>query len=218
MNLEILILSFIIIIFSVILHEIAHGLIADKLGDPTARLLGRLTLNPIPHIDPVMTILFPLITFIATLPTGFPLVFGGAKPVPVDPFNLRDPKKDMAIISLAGPGTNFLLAAIAAIIAHLVFPNVSFFELFNSGILGAFLALTMTINISLGIFNLIPIPPLDGSKVFASFLPEDLAKTYLSIGSIGILILILLISPISPLPIDSFISSIMITILKFFRF
>jgi Zn-dependent protease len=217
-NLEILVLSFLIIIFSVILHEIAHGLVADKLGDPTARLLGRLTLNPIPHIDPVMTIIFPLITFLATLPTGFPLVFGGAKPVPVDPFNLRDPKKDMAIISLAGPGTNFILALVAAIFAHLVFPDASFFQIYGSGILGAFLALTMTINISLGIFNLIPIPPLDGSKIFASFLPEDLAKTYLSIGSIGILILILLISPISPFPVDSFISSIMIAILRIFGF
>src|SRR3972149_1295618 len=105
-----------VIIISAVFHEVAHGFAAYRLGDPTAKLLGRLTLNPIPHIDPVMSILLPLILIIS----GSPVIFGAAKPVPVDPFNLRDGRRDMALVSLAGPITNFLIAAIAAFLLKFV--------------------------------------------------------------------------------------------------
>src|SRR6266481_5219101 len=111
-----IIISLIILIFSAILHEIAHGYVADRLGDPTARLSDRLTLNPLPHIDPIMTILLPVVLILS----GSPIIFGGAKPVPIDPFNLKDGKKDVALVSLAGPLTNLLIAVIAAVLLHVL--------------------------------------------------------------------------------------------------
>lgn len=182
-----LIVALPILLYSAILHEIAHGLVADRLGDPTARLSGRLTLNPIPHIDPFMTILLPLLLIFS----GSNIIFGGAKPVPIDPFNLKEGKKDIALVALAGPLTNILLAIAAALLYHgLAFlPTNIAIVLFSF-----FLQVTITINIFLAIFNLLPIPPLDGSKVFALLLPDELANSYLSIGTIGILILFLLLS------------------------
>jgi Zn-dependent protease len=190
MDLNFLFVSLIILIFSAILHEIAHGFVADRLGDPTARLLGRLTLNPIPHTDPIMTIILPLILYIATHGS---FIFGGAKPVPVDPFNLKEPKKDMALVSIAGPLTNFLIAFSAALAFNLLQPflgNLFIVKIFHY---------VVYINLILGIFNLVPFPPLDGSKVFATFLPDDLARRYLSIGTFGIAIL-LMVMYLSPLP------------------
>ena len=108
------------LIFSVILHEVMHGYVAEKLGDHTARLAGRLTLNPIPHIDPIFTILLPLLLFISS---GGQFIFGAAKPVPVNPLNFTDWKKDMAIVSLAGPLTNIAIAVVLAGVYHLVFPS-----------------------------------------------------------------------------------------------
>ncbi len=201
MDLSFIFISLIILVFSAILHEIAHGFVAERLGDPTARLLGRLTLNPIPHIDPIMTILLPLILIVIQSP----VIFGGAKPVPVDPFNLKEPKKDMALVSMAGPLTNFLIAFSAALVFNLLEPFIG-----NVFILRIF-EYTVYINLVLGVFNLIPIPPLDGSKILAIILPEDLAKTYLSIGSFGIAI-IFSIMYLSPLPfsiIGNTVSSIM---------
>src|SRR3990172_3724593 len=110
MDLITILVSIVILIYSAILHEIAHGFVAERLGDPTARLLGRLTLNPKNHIDPFMSIALPLILILS----GSPVVFGAAKPVPVDPFNLRDGRKDIALVSLAGPATNVLIALGAA--------------------------------------------------------------------------------------------------------
>lgn len=185
-----------IILFSAILHEIAHGYVADRLGDPTARLLGRLTLDPRPHIDPVMSILIPLMLILS----GSPVIFGGAKPVPVDEFNLRDGRKDMALVSLAGPLTNLIIAIIAAALFHITqLPLASalipdFFLYF----LSFFFALVVRFNLLLAIFNLLPIPPLDGSKIFSLFLPEREARQYLSIGSFGMFILFfLLLFPIA---------------------
>lgn len=189
MNILAIILAFPILLYSAILHEIAHGLVADRLGDPTARLSGRLTLNPISHIDPFMSILLPLFLFISGLP-----VFGGAKPVPIDPFNFREGKKDIALVALAGPLTNLLLAAAAALLLHgfALIPGT------QSSLIGMIAALilqvAMQINLYLAIFNLLPIPPLDGSKVFALLLPDSIADSYLYIGSIGVLILFLLLS------------------------
>lgn len=180
-----LLISLVILIYSAILHEIAHGYVADRLGDPTARLMGRLTLDPRPHIDPFMTILLPLLL----IPTG--VILGGAKPVPVDPFNLKEGRKDIALVSLAGPLTNLLLAILAAVLLHLFLSGLVLGEI--ARFIKTVLEAVLVINVSLAIFNLLPIPPLDGSKVFSLLLPEQQAAAYLSIGSIGVFILIFLL-------------------------
>lgn len=181
MDLLSLVISLIVLLFSAILHEVAHGYVADRLGDPTARLSGRLTLNPLKHIDPFMTILLPLLLVFS----GSRIIFGGAKPVPIDPFNLKDGKKDVALVALSGPLTNVLLAAVASGFLH-VFGSIP--------LLVFFLTIVAEINIYLAIFNFLPIPPLDGSKVFALLLPDEMANAYLSLGTIGILLLFLFLS------------------------
>lgn len=188
-----------ILIFSAILHEIMHGFVAEKLGDPTARLAGRLTLNPIKHIDPFMSILLPLLLIVS----GSPVIFGAAKPVPVDPFNLKDGKKDMALVALAGPLTNLMIAIISAFIIKGIF----FFTVSDIFVYVAIiLKLVIHINLLLAIFNLIPIPPLDGSKIVAMFLPDREAAMYLSISSIGILIIFFLIAfPIGGFSLGGFL-------------
>src|SRR5581483_11974322 len=133
MEILLAIISILILVFSSILHEIMHGYIAYRLGDPTAKILGRLTLNPIKHIDPIMTILMPLLTYFGS---GGTFIFGGAKPVPVDPFNLRDGLKDFALVSLAGPLTNVVLAILASLIAHPFFPSMNVYAMMNTGIAG----------------------------------------------------------------------------------
>lgn len=167
-----LVLTLGILIFSAILHEIAHGFVADRLGDPTARLAGRLTLNPIPHIDPLMSIFVPLILMIS----GSPIIFGAAKPVPIDPFNLKEGRKDVALVALAGPLTNIVLAVFASFLFKLspstLLSNIVFY------------------NLILAVLNLLPIPPLDGSKIFAFLLPERQANLFLSLGSFGMAIIL----------------------------
>lgn len=198
------IISLIILVYSAILHEIAHGFVAERLGDPTARLMGRLTLNPKNHIDPMMSILLPLILVLS----GSPIVFGAAKPVPVDPFNLRDGRKDMALVSLAGPVTNFLIAIICAILIKVL--NIVPLGGFAGAFIAWFLLTAVKLNLILGIFNLIPIPPLDGSKVFALVLPEKEAAVYLSIGSIGIFIIFFfLLVPIGNFSLGGFIGNLL---------
>lgn len=204
MDLVFILISLVILIYSAILHEIAHGYVAERLGDPTARLMGRLTLNPKPHIDPIMSIALPLILILS----GSPVIFGAAKPVPIDPFNLRDGRKDVALVSLAGPATNFLIAIIGALLIKLL----GFLSL-DSAILifmSWFLLTVVKLNLLLGIFNLIPIPPLDGSKVLALILPEKEAAVYLSVGSVGIFILFfLLMFPIGGFSLGSFIGNLL---------
>jgi Zn-dependent protease len=197
MDLTFALVSIIILVLSAVFHEVAHGWVADRLGDPTARLLGRLTLNPIPHIDPIMSVFLPLLLIIS----GSPIVFGAAKPVPVDPFNLKNGRQDMALVSLAGPITNFLIAAIAAVVLKfLIFPM-------GNPMLAEIVFRVVQLNLLLGIFNLIPIPPLDGSKVFSLVLPEDTARSYLSIGSFGMFIIFaLLLFPIGGFSLGSIIS------------
>lgn len=185
------IIGLVILMFSAILHEVAHGFVADRLGDPTARIANRLTLDPRSHIDPIGTILLPLLMIFS----GGGIVFGWAKPVPVDPFNLREGRKDMALVALSGPLTNILLATVASIIIHL---------LQISGVTAEFLLhifiIIVIYNLSLAVFNLFPIPPLDGSKVFSLLLPERDANRYLSLGQFGFFIIILLLYlPGSPL-------------------
>lgn len=190
-----LIISLIILIFSAIIHEVAHGFVADKLGDPTARLLGRLTLNPKSHIDPIGSIFLPLILIIQSFYTGTGLIFGWAKPIPIDPFNLKEGKKDIALVALSGPLVNIVIALISSIIIRLISavtivnPTLGLILM----ILIFFLKLVIYLNLLLAVFNLLPIPPLDGSKVFAQFLPEDKANAYLSIGQFGIFILFFLL-------------------------
>lgn len=184
------IISIVILIYSSILHEIMHGYVAYRLGDPTAKLHKRLTLDPRSHIDPFMTILMPLITFIGSNGT---FIFGGAKPVPVDPFNLRDGLKDLALVSAAGPVTNVALAIIASLITHVLFHGYGFNEIAGSGMIGFILTTIIHWNLLLAILNLLPIPPLDGSKLFALLLPERAAASYLAIGNGGLGLIILLV-------------------------
>ncbi|HSW47536.1 MAG TPA: site-2 protease family protein [Candidatus Saccharimonadales bacterium] len=197
-------ISIFILVYSSILHEIAHGYVAYRLGDPTAKLMGRLTLNPKSHIDPFMTIILPILTYFGGV------IIGGAKPVPVDTFNLRDGIKDLALVSIAGPGTNILLAIIGSILIHLIFPGSGFNEVFAGGFLGFILATIVRINLILAIFNLVPIPPLDGSKIFAMILPRQEAAAFLAIGQrFGMFILIfLLYFPIGGFSLIGFVGAL----------
>ncbi len=192
----------IILLFSAILHEIMHGVVADKLGDPTARIMGRLTLNPIPHLDPIMSVLLPALLVIS----GSPIIFGAAKPVPVNPLHFKDPKKDMALTALAGPLTNLTLAIFAAQIIKFV--PMDYF-------LTSFFYLVVLYNLMLTVINLIPIPPLDGSKVLASILPDNLARSYLSIEQYGIFILFaLLLFPIGGFSLGDVINNLILFSMK----
>lgn len=181
-NINAIVLGFFVLVYSVILHEIAHGYVAERLGDPTARKAGRLTLNPIPHIDPIMTIALPAILFISSQIFGGGLLFGAAKPVPVNPLYFDDPKKDMALVSLAGVLTNFALAGIGAVLFNIGGGNIP--------MIASVLQFMVSINLLLGIFNLIPIPPLDGSKVLASLLPRNAAQALLSLEQFGFILIL----------------------------
>ena len=183
-------IGFAILIYSVILHEIAHGWVADRLGDPTARMRGRLTLNPIPHIDPLMSILLPLLLIFS----GSPIVFGAAKPVPIDPYNFREGRKDMGLVGLAGPATNLLLAVAAA----LIFKIIIFIPALNVlSFLLPILNLAIFYNFALAALNLIPIPPLDGSRILAAIVPKEAVRILDSLEPFGLFILFfLLIFPI----------------------
>lgn len=191
------------LLFAVTLHEAAHAWVADKKGDSTARMLGRITLNPWVHTDLFGTILIPLLLFTTT---GF--IFGYAKPVPVNPFQLRRPKQDMAWVAAAGPGMNLLLAVISGVLYRailLIYPQLSSFGgvgNFGSfdGLLSAFfvplllmLRFSVTINILLMVFNLIPIPPLDGGRVLVGVLPERQSRLIGQIEPYGMLLLIVLV-------------------------
>jgi Zn-dependent protease len=178
-----LIFSLLILLFSVIIHEVSHGYAALALGDRTAEYEGRLTLNPIKHIDPVGTVILPLLMFL--LPGG--LVFGWAKPVPYNPYNLRNQRWGEAIVAFAGPLSNIILA--------LIFGFLIRFYLVPGGELGSpvgiIAQIIVLVNLTLAVFNLIPIPPLDGSKIISSVLPRGFMKVreYLEqFGFIGVLI------------------------------
>lgn len=174
-----IIITLVILIFSAIVHEVSHGLMAEKLGDSTARDEGRITLNPIPHIDPFGSILLP--GFLLLI--GSPILFGAAKPVPVNFNNLRPMKLGMALVSFAGPASNFILAVL------LVLPLV--FGLIAAGPVADIWLKAVIINIVLGTFNLLPIPPLDGSKIVASALPTELMYWILSMERYGFFIVII---------------------------
>lgn len=160
---------FLVLIFSVILHEVAHGYMANYLGDPTARLLGRLTLNPVSHVDPVGTVLLPLMMWFAQGFGPSPILIGYAKPVPYNPDNLPG-KYDELLVAGAGPGTNALLAVIFGLAIRIFGDSL--------GALGNAFAIIVFVNILLALFNLIPVPPLDGSKVLSGILPRGLGRSY----------------------------------------
>lgn len=177
-------------LLGIILHEMAHGWAASQCGDPTARQMGRLTLNPLPHIDPM-----GLLTFVLTSMSGL-FVFGWAKPVPVNPRYFRSPARDMMIVALAGPLTNFALAAGFALLLRALlglFPSAYYADNGVYVFFAAMLYAGVTINFGLGWLNLLPVPPLDGSKVLAYFLPPRLGWQYMRLERYGFLILLGLI-------------------------
>jgi Zn-dependent protease len=178
MSLLSFLLLWVIVLFSATLHEVAHGYMANKLGDATAKLAGRISFNPLVHIHLIGSIILPLMLYIV----GFPIIFAVAKPVPINPYNLKDPKKDMIFIGLAGPLTNLAVAFGLAILLRI--PIISKIPIVNH-----LLFLAMFVNLILCVFNLVPIPPLDGSRVLTGLLPDNYAYYILRLEPFGIVIL-----------------------------
>jgi Zn-dependent protease len=176
-----LIVKIIALVFAVIIHEIAHGYAAYLLGDPTAKRANRLTLNPIAHLDLFGSIILPLILVLS----HSPVLLGWAKPVPFNPRYFRDPKRGIMIVGAAGPAMNFLAALVSAVLFRLVG------QAFQP--LALFLFFFCATNLILGLFNLIPIPPLDGSRIVMGFLPDDLVPAYLRLEQFGFVIIFALL-------------------------
>ena len=186
-----LVLALPILLFSVVAHEYAHAWTAYRQGDDTAFALGRLTLNPLPHIDPVMSVLFPIGLYLMTSAAGHPFTFGAAKPVPVDPRKFRDYRRGDLIVSSAGIVTNLALgAASAALFAAVGFLGDVVPSLAGGlGTVQRMLVFAVSINFTLAIFNLVPIPPLDGSHLFYHLLPPALGARYRRLGRFGFVVI-----------------------------
>ncbi len=196
-----LIFDIVALLFAISIHESAHAWSANRLGDPTARLLGRISLNPLRHIDPIGTVLFPVILAFAGLP-----IFGWAKPTPVDLRRLRQPRRDDILVSAAGPASNFLVAVVALVLllgVRVASPQgAAVVSGLTAGVVRGDSLLTpvallfyhfLLINLLLGVFNLIPIPPLDGSHILSGLLPDRLRSLYSEVGRFGFLLLLLLL-------------------------
>ena len=189
-----IVLSLIAVLTAIILHEVSHGYVAYRLGDPTAKMRGRLTLNPLAHVDPIGTILVPLVLVVIRSP----FLFGWAKPVPINPNYFRNPFRGMLYVAIAGPTTNLGLALVTTAVGRLLlvaFPDPFFFArgTFAANLIGAVLTLLgvfVVFNIILAVFNMIPIPPLDGSRVLAYFLPPAGRRIMIMLERYGFLILI----------------------------
>lgn len=198
------IIAVVIVILSIIFHEVAHGWVAYWLGDPTAKYAGRLTLNPIPHIDMVGSIIVPGLALLS----GSPFMLGWAKPVPINPYNLRYGKWGEALTAFAGPGTNILIAIVAGLLVRFGIVPVSPEML-------SLVFIVIIANISLAILNLLPIPPLDGSKIVAAVLPPRLYMRYLEIeqmtyalGPFGLILVLIIIVNFLSAPLGAITGSI----------
>jgi Zn-dependent protease len=194
-----IIIQFAVLLFSLSIHEASHAWMADRCGDYTARYLGRVTINPIPHIDPIGTILFPLLQFFA----NFPLI-GWAKPVPINAHHLRNPGRDQVLVSVAGPASNLIAAFVAFVllaVLKVAFPQVSFLiysmaktmvvpsqQSILAPVVGI-LFFVLVLNLALAMFNIIPIPPLDGHWILYELLPRGAAESLQRFGSYGFIIL-----------------------------
>ncbi len=172
-----------LLLFAVIIHEVSHGIVAYRLGDPTAKFAGRLTLNPLAHIDPIGMIIVPGVLLLL----GSPFIFGWAKPVPVNFMNLRHPKRDMIWVGLAGPASNVLMALLGAFPLRSGWIGVQTLP-------GTLLVSFVVINLVLAVFNFIPIPPLDGSRILMGLLPREAAYYVAMLEPFGFILLILFIS------------------------
>ncbi len=172
-----------VLIFSIVIHEFSHGAVANMLGDPTAKLAGRLTLNPLKHLDPIGSVVLPVL-MILTTGTGI----GWAKPVPVNPFNFRDQKYGSLKVALAGPAANLTVALFLGLFLRLLF----FFGV-ASPVLFSALSFIIFVNILLAMFNLTPVPPLDGSHILFALLPDSLREIKIFLSQFGFFILIFLI-------------------------
>ncbi len=192
------------LVIAITIHEFAHAWAAERLGDPTPRLMGRLTLNPLAHLDPLGTIMLLIARF------------GWGKPVQFDPFNLRHPRRDSAIISLAGPVSNLILATICSISLRFLI-SYSFIGLFVYWIIGLLQSL-IVLNVVLAVFNLIPIHPLDGFKIVGGVLPEEYAHQWAELDGYGMIFLIILILPLGggASPISQLISPVINVLLSIF--
>lgn len=196
MNIQEIIITAPPFLFALTVHEFAHGYVAYRFGDPTASNLGRLSLNPLKHLDPIGTLAFFLIKI------------GWAKPVPVDPRYFQNPRQDMLWVSLAGPGVNLALALVSALLAKLIILTAAGMPRYLIMPLLQMTVASIWINIMLGVFNLVPIPPLDGSKILLGLLPRELAHSYSRLEPYGFIILLILfytgILPKVIMPIISF--------------
>ncbi len=185
-----LVIILVVVLFSMVLHELAHGLVAYWLGDNTAKEDGRLTLNPFKHLDPVLSFLIPVLMFISGGP-----IFGGAKPVPVDSRNLKHGVWGMALVALAGPLTNLLLALIGFLIGYwtggIQVMNGALY--YTSGVWGMIAAQWVMVNIGFGVFNLIPIPPLDGSRILYAIAPDGVREVMKGMEKWGLVVVMLLV-------------------------
>ncbi|NIA14722.1 MAG: site-2 protease family protein [Nitrospiraceae bacterium] len=185
------------LLFSLSFHEAAHALMANRCGDPTARLLGRATLNPLAHIDPIGTVVMPILMMLS----GVPFLVGWAKPVPVNPRNFHDMRRDNALVAAAGPGSNLLLAFSSMLLLKVFvtlavnFPDTQVFVL-----LFAITRYLVIINFLLALFNLIPVPPLDGSHILGPLLPAGAQRALDQLGPFGIIIAIIIARTVLPIP------------------
>jgi Zn-dependent protease len=188
-----LIIAAIPILIAIIFHEVAHGFVANKLGDPTAKMLGRLTFNPIAHIDPFGTIIVPIMLFILSKGT---FIFGTAKPVPVNFNNLKNPRRDSAFVSAAGPATNIIIAFISIlflILIYKIFPMSASQTFVSQKIISPIkimLQYSISFNIFIAAFNLLPVPPLDGGRIVISLLPSKHSYQFSKLEPYGILIVL----------------------------